>query len=151
MEYEITKEGEVINNRGRKLSPYLTGKGYLYVCINGKSVSVHRLVAVKYISNPMALPCVNHKDGDKTNNHVDNLEWCTYSQNSTHSYQLGLSKIKLGEDTSNAVLSESLVKEIKSTFVKGSRTNGASALARKFNVGITTVHDIVTGKTWRHI
>lgn len=62
-----------------------SGKGYRRVCLhqNGvrKSAYVHRLVAEAFIPNPSNLPCVNHKDENKTNNHVSNLEWCTVSYN----------------------------------------------------------------------
>ena len=57
---------------------------------NGKvfDVEVHRLVATAFIENPDELPCVNHKDGNGTNNNVDNLEWCTYSDNANHSVKV---------------------------------------------------------------
>ena len=64
---------------------------YLYnkdnVC---KCHLVHRIVAKMFIENPKKLPCINHKDGNKLNNNVDNLEWCTYSDNLKHAYRTGL-------------------------------------------------------------
>lgn len=55
----------------------------------------HRLVALSFISNPNNLPIINHKDGCKWNNNVDNLEWCTYSENSQHATKTGLQKPEL--------------------------------------------------------
>ena len=64
----------------------------VYLCKTGivKRVEIHRLVAIYFIPNPMNKPCVNHKDGNKYNNHFNNLEWVTHKENSTHA------KIHLG-------------------------------------------------------
>ena len=75
----------------------IQNSGYLYVtlCINNKAKNmlVHRLVALTFIPNPEKYEFVNHKDGNKKNNHVDNLEWCTNAYNIRHAYKNGLRKI----------------------------------------------------------
>lgn len=72
-------------------------KGYDKVCLNlngkTKSVFVHRLVAIAFIANPNNKPQVNHIDGNKSNNLVSNLEWCTNGENQIHAYRLGLNKV----------------------------------------------------------
>ena len=84
-DYTITKNGEVYNNvTGKKLKPQTNGKGYLRIKIENKLEFVHRLVAEKYIPNPENKPQVNHKDGNKLNNCVDNLEWVTNLENRQH-------------------------------------------------------------------
>lgn len=84
--YQISDLGRVRNNKGQILSQTLYPKtGYLRVHLskNGKAewYTVHRLVAEAFIENPDGLPNVNHKDEIKTNNRVNNLEWCTQSYN----------------------------------------------------------------------
>lgn len=72
------------------LKPGLTKAGYFTVSLRKNKRSrthyIHRLVAQEFISNPRKKPTVNHKNGDRKNNSVDNLEWATYSENHKHSY-----------------------------------------------------------------
>lgn len=87
--YEISNLGRVRNKKtGRILKPGKTRKGYLRVGLwkNGikKLISVHRLAALAFLSNPNNYPEINHKDEDKTNNTVDNLEWCTREYNNNY-------------------------------------------------------------------
>ena len=72
-------------------------KGYLQVGLSNKgdkTFRVHRLVALTFIPNPYNLPQVNHKDGNKKNNCVDNLEWISNYDNMQHAVKLGLTKRK---------------------------------------------------------
>ena len=64
-----------------------SSQGYIYVQIEGKNRRLHRLIGLKYISNPLNLPCIDHVDNDKTNNAMSNLQWISYSNNSSKAYQ----------------------------------------------------------------
>ena len=90
------------------VSQVLNHKGYLMVQLwsnkNFKTISVHRLVADAFVPNPKDLPQVNHKDEDKTNNKVSNLEWCTAKYNINY----GTAKIRMAEKCSKPVIGSSL-------------------------------------------
>lgn len=72
----------------RILRPGKSSNGYMNVALSGEPYTVHRLVARAFIPNPCNKPCVNHKDGDRTNNRADNLEWVTYEENEAHKYDV---------------------------------------------------------------
>lgn len=88
-EYKVSDMGEVYSKRfNRPLKTYVTKSGYcrvkLYHNAKGKMFQVHRLVAEAFIKNPLNKPQVNHIDGNKLNNSVANLEWCTCHENLVH-------------------------------------------------------------------
>lgn len=86
--YLVDEYGNVYRSKGMKKLKQTYSKGYAYVQLwnhgKGKRCRVHRLVAQAFLPNPDNLPCVNHKDEIKSNNNVDNLEWCTYQYNNNY-------------------------------------------------------------------
>ena len=89
--YLISNKGEVYSNKTNKiLIPHMDKDGYLKVKLSGKQRFIHRLVAIEFIPNPNNLLQVNHKNGVKTDNYVDNLEWCTLQYNIDHAYKHNL-------------------------------------------------------------
>lgn len=87
--YQISNLGKIKSNK-KILKPYINKKdGYAYIGLhknkNNKVLKIHRLVAQTFIDNPNNLPQVNHKDENKTNNSIDNLEWCSAKYNITYS------------------------------------------------------------------
>lgn len=91
--YQVSNKGRVRSlKRNKMLTLRVTTKGYLQVHlrVDGKDITpkVHRLVANAFIDNPNNLPQINHINGDKTDNRVSNLEWCTNGQNLKHSYEV---------------------------------------------------------------
>ena len=153
--YDVSDAGNVRSRiTGIVLKPYRTGKGEGYLTvdlhINGKSKNkkIHRLVAEAFIPNPEEKPEVNHIDGDKTNNNVSNLEWCTGKENCTHAAETGL--IQCGERRASAKLTSEQVAEIRQTYERGCLGRGAKSLARKYGVSDVTIRRIISGRKWKH-
>lgn len=106
--YQISSLGKVkiFNYKNTKnvriMKDFIDGRGYIRACLCkngiGKFYSVHRLVAEAFIPNPENKITVNHKDGNKLNNKVDNLEWNTYAENNIHAIVNNLRPRKLGKD-----------------------------------------------------
>lgn len=124
--YQASNIGRVKSikfGKERILKPFTNSSGYLQVSLfkNGKKKNfyVHRLVAEAFLPNPDNLPCVNHKDEDKTNNNVNNLEWC----NCRYNVNYGTRNKRIGKSNSKKVLQYTLdgefVREWQSTMECG--------------------------------
>lgn len=144
-DYEITKDGDVINKHNRHiLKGQPNGKGYLRVSIGGKLYFIHRLVAEKYIPNPEGKQQVNHIDGNKLNNSVDNLEWVTNQENRDHAISQHLHTA--GEDCPWARLTQKDVETIR-------KLNGVltqKEIAELFKVSPSTISAIFNGRSWKN-
>ena len=110
-----------------------------------KIAPVHRLVAKAFMPcEHMDMLTVNHKDGDKTNNHISNLEWVTLGQNTKHAIETGLNSIR-GEDHPGAKLTRDQVVEVLQRAIKGERP---SSIAKDFGVSDVTIQKLLAGETW---
>lgn len=125
---------------------------YLTIRLNNsiltKGYLVHRLVAIAFIPNPEKKKEVNHIDGNKRNNNMSNLEWCTAKENIRHSFKMGLHKSRIGSLNKNAKLSEIDVVNIKKMINSGIKNSKISGL---FPVSAAAISNIKTGRIWSHI
>lgn len=162
--YEISNLGNVRSVGGqigtslrkpRVLAQSSTKDGYKKVRLQrnekDKTVQVHRLVAEYFIDNPHNYDTVNHKDGDKTNNKVENLEWCNRSYQMYHAYEKGLKTSRIGSTNANAKLTPDDVRYIRKMYKKHDKEFGASALGRKFGTTHRVIGLIVRNESYRDV
>jgi hypothetical protein len=133
--------------------------GYMIIgfTVNNIKVNkyVHRLVAEAFILNPDNKPQVNHIDCDKENNHANNLEWCTNSENHIHAAKNGLNKLHLhrvaysGEKNGRALLSEEQVLEIKQKYIPYKYS--AKKLSKEYKVSESCITHILNNTSWKKI
>jgi hypothetical protein len=160
---EVNRKGGLFYTKkeGRTILPNIDRYGYKKLNLyhnkyNRKTFTVHRLVAIAFIPNPENYDQINHIDGDKLNNHVDNLEWCNAKQNHTHAVKNGLidfSKFNFnpqkGEDHGNSILTEKEVLSIRNDYKKGS--GSYYDLSIKYNTSKPNIADIIKRRSWNHI
>jgi len=150
--YMVTRDGRVYSTYKKGFLRFKTDKdGYKAVCLQKdgtkKYYLVHRLVAETYLENPFNLPTVNHKDGNKANNNVDNLEWCTFSDNLKHAYRMNLRSNK-GSKSPTSKLNEDDVRLIKRLLRMGLDPR---EIAKQYNVVPGTIYNIKSLRSWSHI
>lgn len=148
--YEVSSDGTVRNRRGRILSTVVTTAGYktVHLCkeCRPQRYLVSRLVALAFLGPPPKPDMqVNHIDANKLNNAVSNLEWVTPQQNTRHAMALGLTPV--GERCGRSRLSAAQVRLIRAAPPAVS----TNALATIFKVKWSSIENIRTRKTWRHI
>lgn len=154
--YEVSNLGNIksINYHREKREVVLKGlptKGYLHIGIYNldgkKRFSIHRLVAETFIPNPKNKPQINHINGIKTDNRVENLEWCTAKENTQHAFRTGLKTMPKGEKHPNVKLTYKQVLEIRSKYIPYKYTQ--QMLANEYKVNRITIRDAILNITWK--
>jgi hypothetical protein len=154
--YAINRNGEVKNIKTNYiLKPYTNTIGYFRVSFYGENRKryqfyIHRLIAIHFIPNSENKSEINHIDGNPSNNDINNLEWCTKSENALHAYKLGLSysNPKYGEDNHNSILNDSIVRDIRNRYKNGERQ---CDISKDLNLSRVHINNIVLNKIWKHV
>ena len=118
-----------------------------------KPYTIHRLVGEAFVSNENNKPEINHIDGNKTNNHYTNLEWCTRSENCQHSFDIGLQQPKRGELNGMSKLTNGQVRDARKQKAEGGRFWGRNELAKKLGINPKHLQRIVNnpGVLWCNV
>ena len=151
--YKVDKMGRVFSVRRNKfLKPRIGSGKYpeVVLCKNTyrKHYLVHRLVAEAFLPNPKKYQEINHINGIKTDNRLENLEWSTRSENVKHSYTKKLREKRLGSEVNTAVLKEKDIPIIRQMIKNGIYLKD---IANEYKVHEATISAIKNKKTWRHI
>lgn len=136
--------------RVRKFNPPATNRYHtvlLATPAGPASYQMHRLIASAFIPNTQNKPFINHINGKKNDNRIENLEWCTRSENTIHSFATGLQSNK-GENHPQAILTDDDVREIRSRYANG---ESSWKIFKSLNMSYTNVKDIIARRTWAHI
>ena len=150
--YEASYDGHIRNSKTKRiLREFVGNDGYLRTQFDGKTRTIHRTIAQAYIPIDPDRKFINHKDGNKQNNSVDNLEWCTRSENMRHAYFMKLKTPPVGSKNGRSRLSESDVNFIRDHYVKGDPIYGGKALAERFGVAHQTICAVVSGQNWKEV
>ncbi len=128
------------NGNKYRIVSLCTGKGW-------KMGKVHRMVAIAFLGPPQPGMCVNHKNGDKGDNRIQNLEWVTLVENCRHAVDTGLTSH--GEKNKMAMLSASQVRTIRQLYGTGNATQ--RALAKTFRTSQTCIWSIIHRRTWKRL
>lgn len=146
--YWASRSGYIMGKRRTVIRAWKRRDGYLQFSVvsHGKqaSLKVHNVIAKTFLGDRPAGHEVNHKDGVRTNNAVENLEYTTRKGNAEHRGVLG--RTAKGSMNGRAKMTEDVVREIRA-----SPNTPASELARRFGVNKSTVQHVKNGKTWKHV
>lgn len=152
--YWITKQGEIINRKGICLVSTKDKHGYLRVSLHKprsqKTHFVHRLVCDAYLPNPDNKPMVNHINGVRHDNRLENLEWCTAKENIQHSFRNGrIGKSIKGENCPQHILKEADIPTIRKLLSDGKKS--LREIGEIYKVSPNTIYSVKSGKNWRHV
>ena len=156
--YKVSNYGRVKSVRFGKeniLNACVSQKGYLRVNLSkigsGKCLEVHQLVALAFLEKPDGDFEIDHRDGNKLNNHVSNLEWVTHGENLRRAYERGLRLPMSGSRHKLSKLTAEDVRYIRANYIPGHCEFGARPLARRFNVSKSTIERIIYGETYKNV
>lgn len=162
-DYQVSSDGELKTfnwkNKGIEaiMKPAFDNGGYLRTMLKHKetgkfsTIKVHRIVAQTFLENPLNKPQVNHKNGVRHDNRIENLEWVTHSENQLHSFRI-LDRDVKGEKNSCAKLKNENVLWIRENYPNRKSLNlTRKKIAEMFGISEGTLKQVISRKKWKHI
>ena len=156
--YSVVDEYEdrIINRKEKVIKPSINNQGYLKVGLNkdGKYYNryIHRLIAETFIDNPLGKPCVNHIDGNKLNNNLNNLEWVTQKENTIHAHSNGLAEVteynKWKVSKANRMFTNLDILNIKNMYNEGKTQKEIAEIYKCYD---STISQILNNKRYSRI
>lgn len=153
--YTVFENGDIYNSKtGNKITQRPNHKdGYACFTAGEKhrriNIKTHSVVGKLFVDNPNNLPELDHLDGNRMNPSADNLEWVTHQENIRRACEKGsYNGLIVGVKNPRAKLNENIVKNIRNDFSNGLTQNEISI---KYNIPWSTIHNIVTYQTWKHV
>lgn len=136
--------------KGKIRKQLINKRGYCRIQLihKGKNYQAHQLIALTFLENPNNYTSINHINGIKTDNRIENLEWCSHSHNTRHAFDMGLINIPNGVKHWSSCLDEIQVKTIRKCISDGMT---AYKLAKYFKVSQAVVHNIKHGLTYKDL
>jgi len=144
---QISNFGNYKNLKGKQLKGTVR-YGYAFVYTGKKQERIHRLVAEMFLLKDASREEVNHIDGNKLNNHVSNLEWCTHLENMQHAFSSKLIKRESGEKSSRSILTQEQVNEIRKNYKPRDKKFGLRPLGSIYGVTSHCIWRIIANKNW---
>lgn len=152
--YIASSDGYIISSAtGKVLHERINSDGYKIVSLGADGerdgrIKVHRIIAELFVDNPYGFNEVNHIDFNRQNNKADNLNWMTHKDNVSYSVAAGHYTAKDGENNGRSRLTKESVSDIKLRLMEG---EFATAIAREYGVGASTIYNIKLGNTWKSV
>jgi hypothetical protein len=147
--YKVSNKARIWSNLSKRYLKQIEYIGYMSVILyfnsKNRTEKVHRLMAKAFIPNPENKPQVNHLNGIKNDNRLENFEWVTNSENQLHALRIGLYKNPFGEKNNWAKIKE------KDAIAIINDKRPAKVICKEYNLAVNTIYSIKNGTNWKHL